>query len=371
MLINEREQIIREKEEAIKNKENELKSLINKIEEDKKKEEDRLQELQDFLYSIPFSLDDVYDATLTQIQGAEADLDPIFQSFNDNEFEYFRNLYEIFDNYSKYFNEDKDYGEFIDINAVKHFFLTYIDPEYRGGNEFDTIQKQFCDFVNKYQNTEFKFLDFMFCIISVLYYNNNLNSLDLMPYHINYIFNTFKSKQNEEIYLVLFKDDLVVTQFKSHLKFLVGLFNDLSDATSVSDYREISMETYSKMLHTLLNANKQFDIIELRRGQIVESGLSFYAFLEKIVTMALLNVKDQDENFIKVSIILEAFQRAFPQFIPKDDFDVIGEVDEYKEEVIGNQDEVTENKILDSKEPVKSRSKPNTDKYMEKSFDSV
>lgn len=366
MLLSEREQIIREKEEAIKNKENELKGLINKLEEDKKKEEDRLQELQDFLYSIPFSLDDVYDATLTQIQGAEADLDPIFQSFNDNEFEYFRNLYEIFDDYSKYFNEDRNYGEFIDINAVKHFFLTYIDPEHRGGNEFDTIQKQFSDFVNKYQNTEYKFLDFMFCIVSVLYYNNNLNSLDLMPYHIRYIFNTFQVKKKEEIYLILFKDDLVVTQLKSNLRFLVGLFNDMSDATPVSDYREISMETYSKILHSLLNANKQFDIIELRKGQIVETGLNFFGFLEKIVKMAVMNVKDEEENFIKVSVILEAFHKAFPQYTPRDEFDVIGEADEFKEEVQGK---LEESKVRDTKESAKSF-KPRGMDNGEESFES-
>ena len=68
LLPQEKENVIKKKEEILKSKQNSLTLNIKQIEEMKKTEHQRLNELEQFLSSIPFSLDDIFEYTTKEIQ---------------------------------------------------------------------------------------------------------------------------------------------------------------------------------------------------------------------------------------------------------------------------------------------------------------
>jgi hypothetical protein len=141
LLPRDKEQIIKKKEQSILNKEKELQGIINKIQEDKWIEDQRIKALQVFLESVPYTLDDIYDMTIKLIPNSESDLEPIFKLFHNNEFKYFKLLYSMFEDYSIYYNDEEEYGEFIDVNSVKHCLTSYININ--RPVEYESIQNTF------------------------------------------------------------------------------------------------------------------------------------------------------------------------------------------------------------------------------------
>jgi len=68
LLPHEKENAIKKKEEILKSKQNTLTLNIKQIEELKKSEHQRMNELEQFLASIPFTLDDIFEYTTKEIQ---------------------------------------------------------------------------------------------------------------------------------------------------------------------------------------------------------------------------------------------------------------------------------------------------------------
>jgi hypothetical protein len=123
----DKENLIKDKEEILKSKENSLTMNIKHIEEMKKNEHKRLAELETFLSSIPYSLDDIYNQTLSQYPDSEKAIIPIFASMEKDEYAIFRKLYEIFNDYQKFYDDDENINETLDVEGMMNFFKNYFD----------------------------------------------------------------------------------------------------------------------------------------------------------------------------------------------------------------------------------------------------
>lgn len=365
LLPRDKELIIKKKEQSILNKEKELQGIINKIQEDKWIEDQRIKALQLFLESVPYTLDDIYDMTIKLIPNSESDLEPIFKLFHNNEFKFFKLLYSMFEDYSIYYNDEEEYGEFIDVNSVKHCLSTYININ--RPVEYESIQNTFkYYFIDKRQcNPHFKFNDFMFCLIYTLYFNNNMNSIEMIPDHINYFFENYEKRQNTESYKTYYKDHLVISQFKCNLKFFARLFAEEAKEHIFNHYNEMSINSFSGILHAVAKNNKSYNFIDLWKEVQFDKGINFISFLEGICLMGvnarlekqeeeavqkvkekeLANMEDDNdvqeeslENYEKVSLLIDAFKNTFPDYINTEDKiineDHLGE----NEDDIGKQD---------------------------------
>lgn len=286
LLNSDKEEIIKKKELDILYKERELQVSIKKIEQEKYIEEERITELRNFLESIPFSLDDVYYMTISNITNSEADLDPIFEIFHKNEFTYFKKLYQIFDEYSVYYNEDLEYGEFICLDAIKNFFITFFNKN--KSTEYESINNTFKYFYldRKTQRT-YRFNDFMFCLVYCLYYNNNINSLDLIPEHLDYIFEYYNEKCSEESFKLLYKDTDCILVIKENLYFLKNLFYGEAKETPLPYYKELTLNEISKIFAYVFSNMQNLNFIEMLKGIKYDRGVNFFSFLELLCVMSL------------------------------------------------------------------------------------
>lgn len=344
ILKKEKENIIKRNEMKVLNKERELQGIISRIEEEKLVEKIRIKELQDFLESVPYTLDELYEEITNQIPNSESEMEGLFQLFQNNEFHYFRSIYSLFEDYSIYFNNQEEYGEYIDIYSAKHSILTYFNKS--NVAEYESIQISFKNYyIDKMKNDyKFKFDDYFYSIIHTLYFNNNLNSFDMIPSHLEYFFNSYNKVKETEAYNSFFKDPLVVSQIKSNLVFFIRLFNKEAQENIMPNYKEMTITTFSSILHSVSKENRDYNFIDLWKEIQFTSSINFISFLqsicqigenavfekkEDILVSSNIN-KETDNNletkapvfyekFEKIGSFIEAFKKTFPEHIPNEE----------------------------------------------------
>lgn len=284
---SEKEEFLRNKEIDILKKESELKLMIREIEKEKQQEEEKKKMLEEFLNSIPFSLDDIYDMTVSVITNSEAEIDPIFYIFYKNEFEYFKTIYTMFENYSLYTDEKYEYGEFVTVNVLKHMFVTFFNKA--KANEYESLNNAFkYYYLDRKSNSKFfRFDEFMFCLIYCLYYNNNINSIELIPYHLDYFFSYYNTKINQEAFSLLFFNKDIIMLIKDNFHFFNILFNKEAKESPLMDYKEIKPNEIKSIFVQAESILKNTNFIDFLKEIKYDKGINFFTFLELCILIAL------------------------------------------------------------------------------------
>lgn len=300
LLNKEKEVIIKEKESKILKKEKELQGIINRIEEEKLEEEEKLKNLQEFLDSVPYGLEEIHSYTVTHIHNAESDIEFIFNILYENDYKYFKMLYSMFEDYSKYFDNHTYFGEYVHVSALKHFFNCYFNNndlkniQYnKNAENNDDYEEDDIDINNNMQlnnttssyellcntfkyyylekkpglstininynnfndtkklyltNTEvFKFKDFVFAIIYTIYYTY-INSLTYLPSYFEIIHHIYNQKVNSEVYICLYKKEITLSQFKANFLFLHNFFKSESYDPLLSKMKKESNNNNANLL---------------------------------------------------------------------------------------------------------------------------
>jgi len=307
LLMPERENIIRQKESMIKSKELALRQNIKKIEEEKQTEEQRLRELQDFLQSLPFSLDEIFEYANKEIQDATKDLIAIFAHLEKDEYLIFKKLSEIFNDYCKFY-DDSSQSESIDIEALMSFYKNYLDHKKEDlSSLLGDLQKFYLSRIDNV--VDYNFLEFVFSLIYLLY-NIQIYKTITIENEFQHIFETHEEKLKSQIFVALYREDLVTSQITSHIEFLKKLFMQFS-VKKFENYYEMPPQQYINFVKDI-SSKKGFDAVSLFEKNSNED-ICFFDFLEKIVWMADKVYEDSEDHDLitKVSEFLNALESVW------------------------------------------------------------
>jgi hypothetical protein len=287
---NEKETLIKNKEEILKSKENSLTMNIKHIEEMKKTEHKRLAELETFLASIPYSLDDIFEKTTKELSDSEKEMIPIFAFMEKDEYSIFRKLYEIFFDYQKFYDDDTNNNNTLDIEGMMNFFKNYFD------HSKDELSSFLIDFQKLYisrmeENLEFNFLEFVHTILSLLYniqiYKNISIEIELKNIY------TIHQKRLEDIsYKAMYKDEGVNLIINLNAEFLKNLFMRFS-AKRFENYYEVPLNQYLAMAKEI-SQKKGHDYFKMIAESKTNDSINFFDFLERVVFMGI-NVYESND----------------------------------------------------------------------------
>jgi hypothetical protein len=79
----------------------------------------------------------------------------------------------------------------------------------------------------------------------------------------------------------------VISQFKSNLKFFAKLFSEEAKESIFNHYNEMSINTFSGILHAVCKNNKSYNFIDLWKEVKFDKGINFVSFLEGICLMGV------------------------------------------------------------------------------------
>jgi hypothetical protein len=291
LLPEEKEKMIIDKEYVIKNKEINLKATIKQIEKDKLDEEIRVKELREFLESLPFSFDEIFEYTNKEIHDATKDLIKIFAYLEKNEYLIFKKLSEIFKDYCNFY-ESPD-SQVLDVESLMHFYKYFIDhskPEM--SNVIVDFQKFY---LMRIENMlEYNFLEFVFSIIYVLY-NTQIDR----NIHIEtefYFINTQHEKKMQDLsFRYLFKNKTVRTAIAENISFLKFLFTRLS-VKKMESYHEMSANQFLMFSGKLVEKGYKF-IDNMALKKMINEDLCFFGFLEMLLVLCINENNNITGNF--------------------------------------------------------------------------
>jgi len=307
LLFSEKEVLIRKKENFIKNKETSFRNNIITIEEEKLSEELRLKELENFLDSLPFSLDEIFEHTNKEIQDAQNDLTDIFSYLEKDEYRIFRRLFEIYSFYAKFYELDETHTDTVEIEALMAFYKNYFDLR---KEELSTIVTDFRKFhISRLDvTTDYSFLDFVFSIIYLLY-NIQIYKTISIETELNNILIIHEKRLQDDSFNAMFTDELVMNQIVSKIDFLKEFFHQYAQ-NKFENYHEMAPHDFIAFIKEL-SAKKNFDAITLIEKKF-NNDICFYDFVEKLVFTADKAYPGQDiELFTKVSDLIEAMEGLF------------------------------------------------------------
>jgi hypothetical protein len=305
LLQDQREKLIREKESMIKKKEYSLKQNIRNIEEQKKAEAIRLKELQVFLKSLPFSIDDIFEYSNKEIQDATKDLVSIFSILEKDEYSLFKKLYEIFNDYCKFYADD---ATTIDIESLMSFYKHYFDHSKETLLSIITdLQKYYFDRLPS--SSEYNFLDFIHLLVYLLYKIHVYKMVSIDP-EFEYIYMHHDTKMNDENLRAVYKDDFVIGIIKSNIDFLKRLFMKYSKH-KFDNYYELTPSSFISFAKEL-SIKKGYDYVVLTDGMKFYDDCCFFDFLEKIVIMASRSSNEYELDLpLKLSMFIDVLNNTF------------------------------------------------------------
>lgn len=305
LLYNEREVLIRQKEAMIKSKESALRSSIKNIEQEKESEAQRLKELQNFLASLPFSIDDIFEYTNKEIPDATNDMIDIFSYLEKDEYFIFRKLFEIFSFYSKFYEES--HTNTIDIEALMSFYKSYFDFK---KDELASIVSDFKKFYisRVEQVSDYNFLDFIFSIIYLLYNIQIYRNISIEGEFHNIVV-LHDKKLEDDGFRALYSDDIALSQVCNNIDFLKKFFQSFSQR-KFETYYEMSPNQFLNFIKEV-GTKKNFDTITLIEKKFIDD-ICFFDFLERLVATANKAYTDPNmEHWQKISELIEAMQEIW------------------------------------------------------------
>lgn len=311
LLPQEKENVIKKKEEILKSKQNSLTLNIKQIEEMKKTEHQRLNELELFLASIPFSLDDIFEYTIKEIQDCEKDMIPVFAYMEKDEYAIFRKLYEIFNDYQKFYDDENSNGT-LDIEGMMNFFKNYFD------HSKDELGSLTMDFQKLYisrleDNMEFNFLEFVFTILSLLF-NIQIYKNIVIEVELKNICKIHDIKLQDKAFYAMYKDEGVILILNLNADFLKKLFLRFS-SKKFENYNEMSPNHFLTIAKELVQ-KKGYDYIKMVQDQKFNEGLNFFDFLEKIVSVSIILFENNDfDHQTKVESLITDLKSLYEGYL--------------------------------------------------------
>lgn len=302
LLLKEKEQIIRNKESLMREKEISLKKSIKQIEEQKFQEEQRLKELEEFLANIPYSLEEIFDYCSLELLDARKDLINIFAFLESEEYKYFKKIYQIFQSYAKFYDEDKN--PCLDIESLMHFYRSYFNPE---RDELSSIVNDFQKyFHSRYdEKNELNFMEFVHVIIYLLY--------NIQIYRSIRIENEFKAicelfdkrVETELTFRTCYHDEMAGMIINANIQNLKKLFLEKS-FKKFDNYSEMSNQLFLQLAKDISD-KKGYDFLNLTKDLKFLDSLNFFDFLEKTVQMALNIDETENDSASKLDTFFSSF----------------------------------------------------------------
>ena len=215
----------------------------------------------------------------------------IFAFLEKDEYLLFKDLYDIYYDYTKY-NKNEDN---ITLECLMNFYNHYFDHK---KEELSTLLFDCQKFIlnrstinNTNEVLEFNFLDFVYSIIFLLY-NININKDINMTEELFNIYSTHTEFLSENYYKRLFKDDGVSNLLRNYLDLLKKVFENYGNK-KFNGYVEMSLDQFKNLIKNALKKKKKDGEIEKLLTNIVFfHNIDFIDFL-----MFVINVADIiDEN---------------------------------------------------------------------------
>lgn len=307
LLPHEKENAIKKKEEILKSKQNTLTLNIKQIEELKKSEHQRMNELEQFLASIPFTLDDIFEYTTKEIQDCEKDMIPVFAYMEKDEYAIFRKLYEIFNDYQKFY-DDENSNNTLDIEGMINFFRNYFDYS---KDELSTV---LMDFQKLYlsrieESMEYNFMEFVYTILYLLF-NIQIYKNIIIEAELKYICKVHVNKLQEKAFNAMYKDDGVVLILNLNADFLKKLFMRFS-SKKFENYYEMSVNQFLSLAKEV-SQKKGHDYFKMTQDSKFNDGLNFFDFLERIVHIGIVIFENNDYDYqTKVESIITDLKNIY------------------------------------------------------------
>lgn len=292
LLPQEKENLIKKKEEILKSKQNSLTLNIKKIEEMKKTEHQRLNELEQFLSSIPFTLDEIFEYTTKEIQDCEKDMIPVFAYMEKDEYAIFRKLYEIFNDYQKFY-DDENSNNTLDVEGMMNFFRNYFD---HSKDELGSLNLDFQKFyVSRIEESmEYNFLEFVYTILYLLF-NIQIYKNIIIEAELKNICKIHEIKLTERAFSAMYKDDGVILILNLNAEFLKKLFMRFS-SKKFETYYEMSVNQYLSMAKEI-SQKKGHDYFIMTQDVKFNDGLNFFDFLERTVHIGIIVFENNDFDY--------------------------------------------------------------------------
>jgi hypothetical protein len=292
LLPQEKENLVKKKEEILKLKQNSLTLNIKKIEEMKKTEHQRLNELEQFLSSIPFTLDEIFEYTTKEIQDCEKDMIPVFAYMEKDEYAIFRKLYEIFNDY-QIFYDDENSNNTLDVEGMMNFFRNYFDySKDELGSLIVDFQKLYISRIE--ESMEYNFLEFVYTILYLLF-NIQIYKNIIIEAELKNICKIHDMKSIEKAFTAMFKDDGVVLILNLNADFLKSLFMRFS-SKKFETYYEMTVNQFFSMAKEI-SQKKGHDYFKMTQDVKSNDGLNFFDFLERIVYIGIVTFENNDFDY--------------------------------------------------------------------------
>jgi hypothetical protein len=289
----EKEEMIKLKEDKIREKEINLKRSMKIVEDKKNTEEIKMKELEVFLEILPYSLDDIFEYTKKEILDSEKDLISIFAYLEKDDYRMFKKLWEIYQDYAKFYENDENYEHdvSIDILAMMHFFLTYFDLSKKENHSFiDDFKKYHIDKLE--HSHEYNFQDFIFTIIYILYNLQVLNNLSIEK-ELMTVYMIHDNRLKDSAFYSMFRDDMTVLIINRNIEFLKNLFQKYSNS-KFKEYHEMNTQQYLGLCKEVATGNN-IDFLLLIKDRKFNDGKGFFDFIEALVHMSI-NIDDTDSD---------------------------------------------------------------------------
>jgi len=292
LLPGEKENSIKKKEEILKSKQMSLTSNIKEIEEFKKTENQRLNELEQFLASIPYTLDDIFEYTTKEIQDCEKDMIPIFAYMEKDEYFIFRKLYEIFSDYQKFYDEENS-NNTLDVEGMINMFKNYFDYS---KDELGSLLMEYQKlYISRIEDTmEYNFLEFVYTILYLLY-NIQIYKNIIIEVELKNICKIHEMKLKEKAFYCMYKDQGVTLILNLNVNFLKQLFLRFS-SKKFENYFEMSINQYLNFAKEV-SQKKGYDYFKMTQDQKFLDGLNFFDFLERISHIGIVIFENNDLDF--------------------------------------------------------------------------
>ncbi len=292
LLPKQKADLIKMKEEILQSKQNSLTLNIEQIEEMKKTEHQRLNELEQFLSSIPFTLDEIFEYTTKEIQDCEKDMIPVFAYMEKDEYAIFRKLYEIFNDYQKFY-DDENSNNTLDVEGMMNFFRNYFDySKDELGSLIVDFQKLYISRIE--ESMEFNFLEFVYTILYLLF-NIQIYKNIIIEVELKNICKIHEIKLTEKALSAMYKDDGVILILNLNADFLKKLFMRFS-SKKFETYYEMSVNQFLSMAKEI-SQKKGHDYFKMTQDIKFNDGLNFFDFLERLVHISILIFENNDFDY--------------------------------------------------------------------------
>lgn len=277
-----KEEYLRSKEEKIRDKEIKIKQDIINAEKQKKEEELRMIKLKEYMGQIPYTLEEIYSYTQSELTMDEQDLVEIFELLERNEYLIFRKLFEIFNDYCKFYQDNEELT--IDGLAENNFLSTYFDKRDNLEDITEEFQREYISRFEK-DTTEIDFKEFVYIIIFLLV--SILKHKDIkITEEIEALFHTHEEKMKSKSFRDLYKNDQVSSLLKNNYLPIKTAFEKFGSKKEKTEITEMTVTQLLSFASTL-SKKFQFNLGKMTKGEAkTEKNIDYFDFMRIVVAMS-------------------------------------------------------------------------------------